>query len=61
MFKDAPEGQTNFDPVAECKGQIIARIEALATESPLRESDDFDEGRKSMKREVLEILESTNY
>lgn len=36
--------------------EIIAKIESLAVEFPVRESDDFDEGRRSMKREVLEII-----
>ena len=36
--------------------EIITQIEALAVEFPLRESNEFDEGRRSMKREVLEIV-----
>ena len=35
---------------------IIKEIEALSVEFPVRESDEFDEGRRSMKREVLEII-----
>ena len=36
--------------------EIIEKIEALNVEFPVRESDEFDEGRRSMKREVLEII-----
>jgi hypothetical protein len=34
----------------------IEKIEQLATEFPLRGSEEFDDGRRSMKREVLDIL-----
>lgn len=36
--------------------EIIAKVSALPVEFPVRESDDFDEGRLSMRNEVLEIL-----
>lgn len=40
--------------------EIMKSIEALAVEFPVRESEEFDEGRRSMKREVLEILGKYN-
>ena len=45
--------------VMECfhhKEEIINKIKNLATKFPVRASDDFDEGRKSMQREVLDII-----
>ena len=42
--------------VKEERERIDKKVKALATEFPVRESDDFDEGRLSMKKEVLEII-----
>lgn len=42
--------------VERYRAEILKRIENLCTKFPVRGSDDFDEGRESMKREVKEIL-----
>jgi hypothetical protein len=36
--------------------KVLESIEILAVEFPVRESEEFDEGRRSMKREAREII-----
>ena len=50
------------DSSCECydKGleEVKEKIEKLATKFPIRASDEFDDGRLSMQREVLDIIEN---
>lgn len=36
--------------------QAEEKIKQLCTKFPVRESEEFDDGRESMKREVLQII-----
>jgi hypothetical protein len=40
----------------QTRANLKREIELISVEFPIRESDEFDEGRRSMKREVLDIL-----
>ena len=57
-WKINPEKLENFvsDLLHQQQVRVIEEIEKLAVEFPVRESDEFDEGRKSMKREAIEIV-----
>lgn len=37
--------------------KVLEGVDILAVEFPVRESEEFDEGRRSMKREAREIIE----
>jgi hypothetical protein len=52
MFKETSEGQTNFNVLDE----IIGQIESLEVTDPRRESDDYEEGLREMKRWILIIV-----
>lgn len=41
---------------SEQKRKVLEEVETLCTKFPVRDSDEFDQGRESMKREVKEII-----